>query len=187
MAKEKVVLTVEEKAAARAAKKAARKANRKGFGEEFKTFICRGNVVDMAVGVVVGSAFTAIVNSLVSDIITPVIGYAMKGVDFSNLKIVLDEESETFIKYGVFIEKIFNFLLVAFVIFLVVKFINKLRDGSANLVGKLKKKEDEAAPEEPAPEEAPEPAPAEPAAPAADAETLKVLNEILAAIKEKNS
>lgn len=178
-------MTKEERKELRKAKKAAKKAaGKKSLGQEFKEFICRGNVVDMAVGVVVGSAFTAIVNSLVSDIINPLIGYGLKGVDFSALQIVLDEETETAVKYGVFIEKIFNFLIVAFVIFLVVKFINKLRSSADDMAAKLKKKEEEEAPAEEAPAEEPAPAPAEPAA---DAETVKLLTEILDVLKEKNS
>lgn len=177
-------MTKEERKELRKAKKAAKKAGgKKGLGQEFKEFICRGNVVDMAVGVVVGSAFTAIVNSLVSDIINPLIGYGLKGVDFSSLQIILDEETETAVKYGLFIEKIFNFLIVAFVIFLVVKFINRLRSSANEMAAKLKKKEEEI-PAEEANVEEPAPAPAEPAA---DTETVKLLTEILDVLKEKNS
>ncbi len=97
---------------------------KKGFFGEFKEFISRGNVVDMAVGVVVGGAFTAIVNSLVNDIIMPIIGALTGGVDFNSLSIKVGEAS---INYGLFIQNIVYFILVAFVIFLVVKGINKMR------------------------------------------------------------
>ena len=99
---------------------------------EFKKFITRGNVLDMAVGVVVGSAFTAIVNSLVKDIINPIIGLITGGIDFSNLKIVLKpasgEVAELAIRYGLFINAIIQFVLIAFVLFLIVKSFNKLNE-----------------------------------------------------------
>ncbi len=102
----------------------------KKFFEEFKTFISRGNVIDMAVGIIVGSAFTAIVTSLVNDIITPLIAKLIGGLNFENLKIVLTEASgdieETAVYYGVFIQKIIDFIIVAFIIFLVVKGINAM-------------------------------------------------------------
>ena len=118
----------------------------KKFFSEFKTFISRGNVMDMAVGIIIGSAFTAIVTSLVNDIITPLIAKLIGGINFENLKIVLTEAAgdveETAVYYGVFIQKIIDFLIVAFVIFLVVKGINAMH----------KKKE-----EAPAPAPAPDP------------------------------
>ena len=99
---------------------------------EFKKFITRGNVLDMAVGVVVGSAFTAIVNSLVKDILNPIIGLITGGIDFSNLKIVLKpasgEVAELAIRYGLFINAIIQFVLIAFVLFLIVKSFNKLNE-----------------------------------------------------------
>ena len=102
------------------------------FFAEFKKFITRGNVLDMAVGVVVGSAFTAIVNSLVKDILNPIIGLITGGIDFSNLKIVLKpasgEVSELAIRYGLFINAIIQFVLIAFVLFLIVKSFNKLNE-----------------------------------------------------------
>lgn len=100
----------------------------KKFFGEFKKFISRGNVLDMAVGLVVGSAFTAIVTSLVNDIITPCIAKLIGGVNFENLKIVLTpaegDIEETAIYYGMFIQKIVDFLIIALVVFLVVKAIN---------------------------------------------------------------
>lgn len=93
--------------------------------KEFKDFISRGNVVDMAVGVVVGGAFTSIVNSLVKDILMPLIGIITGGIDFSSLAITVGEAS---INYGQFIQNIIYFLIVAWVIFLIVKAINKMRN-----------------------------------------------------------
>ena len=102
------------------------------FFAEFKKFITRGNVLDMAVGVVVGSAFTAIVNSIVKDILNPIIGLITGGIDFSNLKIVLKpasgEVAELAIRYGLFINAIIQFVLIAFVLFLIVKSFNKLNE-----------------------------------------------------------
>ena len=121
----------------------------KNFVSEFKQFISRGNVVDMAVGVVVGSAFTAIVNSLVKDVVTPLIGLLFGGIDFSGLKVVFREATETeaelALTYGNFIQAIVNFLLVSLAIFSVVKAMNSFR-----------KKE-----EAPAPEPVAEPEPSE--------------------------
>jgi len=95
--------------------------------KEFKDFISRGNVVDMAVGVVVGGAFTSIVNSLVKDILMPLIGIITGGIDFSSLAITVGEAS---INYGQFIQNIIYFLIVAWVIFLIVKAINKMRNAT---------------------------------------------------------
>lgn len=112
------------------------------FINEFKEFISRGSVMDMAVGVIVGGAFTAIVNSLVDDIIMPIIGIITGGIDFSSLAftIKLPEElgdvAPATVNYGLFIQNIINFLLTALVIFLLVKGINSFR----------KKKEEEPAP-----------------------------------------
>ena len=121
----------------------------KKFMDEFKKFISRGNVVDMAVGVIVGSAFTAIVNSLVKDVITPIMGILTGGVDFTQMKYVItpatEEVAEVAILYGNFIQAIINFLIIAFVVFCMVKIINTMRE-------KLeKKKEDEAPAAPPAP------------------------------------
>ena len=113
----------------------------KGFIEEFKKFIMRGNVMDMAVGVIVGGAFTSIVTSLNQDILTPVLGI-FGGTDFSNLKVTLGSgENAPVLCYGNFITAVINFLITAFVIFVLVKAINKIGD-------KLIKKE-EGAPAEP--------------------------------------
>lgn len=91
--------------------------------KEFKKFISRGNVVDMAVGIIMGGAFTAIVTSLVNDIFTPLIGLIVGGIDFAALSITVGEAS---IAYGAFIQAIINFLLVALCLFFVVKAMNKL-------------------------------------------------------------
>lgn len=108
--------------------------------QEFKEFAMRGNVVDLAVGVVIGAAFGAIVTSLVGDIVMPVIGIATSGVDFSHSALVLKEASAdgktpaVLLSYGKFIQAIINFCIVAFAIFLVVKAMNsvmKKKDAAA--------------------------------------------------------
>jgi len=105
-----------------------------GIAKEFKEFISRGNVIDLAVGVIVGGAFGKIVTSLVDQVIMPPIGLLMGGIDFSQMKVVLkvagDDPKkipEVAIQYGAFINTVIQFLIVAFVIFLVVKGINSLR------------------------------------------------------------
>lgn len=105
---------------------------------EFKQFIARGNVMDMAVGIVVGAAFTAIVTSLVGDIINPIIGMLMGGLDFSNYYLDLsqgdyaslkaaEEAGAPLIKYGLFVNAVIKFLIVAFVVFMMVKQLNRLK------------------------------------------------------------
>ena len=100
----------------------------KGLLHEFKVFISRGNVIDLAVGVIIGSAFTAIVNSLVNDIVMPVIGVIIGGINFEDLKWVITPASgdvaECAIRYGTFLQSIVNFLLIALVVFTMVKLIN---------------------------------------------------------------
>lgn len=114
----------------------------KGFIEEFKKFIMRGNVLDMAVGVIVGGAFTAIVTSLNKDILTPLLAI-LGGTDFSHLTIKLgSSETAPVLMYGNFITAIINFLVTAFAIFCLIKLINTLSD-------KLSKKEAQAAPAAP--------------------------------------
>ncbi|MCQ2513256.1 MAG: large conductance mechanosensitive channel protein MscL [Lachnospiraceae bacterium] len=108
----------------------------KKFFGEFKTFISKGNVMDMAVGVIVGGAFSAIVSSLTDDIINPLIGTIFK-MDFANLVVNINGAE---LRYGAFIMAIINFIIIAFVLFLVVKGFNKLRTAGEN----LKKKEEEA-------------------------------------------
>jgi large conductance mechanosensitive channel len=114
--------------------------------QEFKSFISRGNVVDLAVGIIIGAAFTAIVNSMVGDLIMPVIGLLTSGVDFSNVFIPLSMEKMNdsittlkaakdagipVISIGVFINAVINFLIVSFVIFILVKQVNKLKKAEA--------------------------------------------------------
>ena len=140
---------------------------KKGFIQEFKTFISRGNVVDMAVGVIIGSAFTKIVNSLVNDVVMPMLGVVTGGINFAELKYVItpatEEVAEVAIKYGQFIQNIIDFLLIAVVVFTMVKMINKMRDAA-------KKKEEEK--------------PAEPVAPPPTPEDILLLREIRDSLKK---
>ena len=122
--------------------------------KEFRDFVNRGNVVDLAVAVIIGGAFGAIITSLVNDIIMPLIGVIIGGLDFASLSI---EVGDAMIMYGSFIQAIVNFLIIAFVLFLIVRSFNKLQ------------KEEEAAP----------PAPPEPSA------EEKLLTEIRDLLKEK--
>jgi len=133
--------------------------------DEFKKFAMRGNVVDMAVGIVIGAAFGKIVSSAVNDVIMPPIGLLMGGVDFSNLFLDLsrsghatlalaEEAGAPLIKYGVFINTVLDFVIVAFAIFMVIKGMNK-----------MKKKEEEA--------------PAEPPKPSAEVELLTEIRDSL--------
>lgn len=133
-----------------------------GFFQEFKEFAVKGNVVDMAVGVIIGGAFGSIVTSLVNDIIMPPIGMLIGNVNFSDLKVVLSDavmeggevvKPEAAIMYGQFIQTVISFLIIAFSIFCVIKGINK-----------FKKKEE--------------------AAPAAPAEEIVLLREIRDALKK---
>lgn len=115
--------------------------------KEFKEFALKGNVMDMAVGIIIGAAFGKIVSSLVKDVIMPPIGVAMGGVDFSNLKHVIQEAAEgveeVAISYGAFIQTIIDFLIVAMAIFVAVKVMNGM---------KRKEEEAPAAPPEPSDE-----------------------------------
>lgn len=119
--------------------------------KEFKEFAFKGNVVDMAVGVIIGGAFGTIVSSLVNDVIMPIFGHFTAGMDFKNLKIVLSEavmdgatvvKPEAAICYGSFVQNIINFLIIAFSIFMVIKVVSK---------GFRKKKAEEEAAAPPAP------------------------------------
>lgn len=111
----------------------------KGFIEEFKAFAMKGNVIDLAVAVVIGAAFGKIVSSLVDNIITPLIGLLMGGVDLTGYAYTMDD---AIITYGVFLQAVIDFVIVAFVIFLVVKAINKAQE--------MGKKEEAPAEEKPA-------------------------------------
>lgn len=99
--------------------------------DEFKAFVMRGNVVDMAVGVIIGGAFGKIVTSLVNDIFMPIIGMILGNVNFSSLEIKLGEPVEgveqAAIRYGMFIQEIVNFIIIAFCIFMFIKVINKMQ------------------------------------------------------------
>lgn len=136
------------------------------FIEEFKQFVMRGNVVQMAIGIVVGAAFSAIVTAFVSGVINPLIGMLVGNVDFSDLRIVLkaatEESAEVAILYGVLIQKIFEFLVIAFFMFLVIKAMNRLEN--------IRKAKEEA-------EKAPEP-------PKADPEEIVLLREIRDSLKK---
>lgn len=97
----------------------------KNFVKEFKAFAMRGNVVDLAVAVVIGAAFGKIVTSLVENIVTPLIGVLLGGVDFSGLSFQIGESA---IKYGVFLQSIFDFMVIAFAIFMVIKALSRLKN-----------------------------------------------------------
>lgn len=131
---------------------------------EFKDFAMRGNVVDMAVGIVIGGAFGKIVSSFVSDVLMPPIGMLMGGVDFKDLAIVLkaatDDVAAVTVNYGAFIQTVLDFIIIAFAIFMVIKAMNN-----------LKKKEEEA--------------PAAPEVPPEPSEEVVLLTEIRNALKDK--
>ena len=122
--------------------------------KEFKDFIAKGNVMDMAVGIIIGAAFTAIVKSMVDDLINPIMGLFMGGVDFANKFVVLGGDGTAFTSleaareagaaafaYGAFIMAVLNFLIIAFVVFMLVRYVNKVKEATA--------KKEEAAPEAP--------------------------------------
>ncbi len=134
-----------------------------GFVKEFKEFAMRGNVLDMAIGIVIGGAFGKIVSSFVADLITPPLGLLIGGVNFSDLKIVLKQavmqgeeviSPEVAFSYGNFIQVVFDFLIIAFAIFMLLKAVNKFK----------KKKEE---------------APEAPAAPPADVQLLTEIRDLL--------
>jgi large conductance mechanosensitive channel len=110
---------------------------------EFKSFIAKGNVMDMAVGIIIGAAFTAIVSSLVGDLINPIIGLIIGGIDFSGMYLVLSgevapgtslaaarEAGAAIFAYGAFIMAVINFLIIAFVVFMLVKMVNRVKDAA---------------------------------------------------------
>ena len=105
-----------------------KKMKKPGWLEEFKEFAIKGNALDLAIGVIIGAAFKAIVDSIVNDIIMPFVGILMGGKDFSALSFKIGEAQ---IKYGSLIQTAVNFLIVAFCLFLLVKFVNKLKSGFA--------------------------------------------------------
>lgn len=99
--------------------------------KEFKEFISKGNVIDLAVGVIIGGAFGKIVTSFVDDMIMPVLGILLGKVNFSTLRVIItpatESKAESAILYGNFIQNVVNFLIMAFILFIMIKFINKLR------------------------------------------------------------
>ena len=137
----------------------------RGFLQEFREFISRGNVIDLAVGVIIGAAFGRITTSLVENVIMPPIGLLLARVDFAQLKVVLQradparQVSEVAISYGIFLNAVIQFLIVAFVIFLVVKGINAIRRKQAE----------------------------EPAAPAAPTTSEQLLTEIRDLLKQRGA
>jgi large conductance mechanosensitive channel len=138
--------------------------------EEFRKFILRGNVLDLAVGIIIGIAFTAIVNSLVNDIIMPPIGLVLGGVDFSNIVITLkeataDAEAVT-MNIGLFVNALIAFLIIAFTVFMIVRSAN-------TMMARFEKKE--------------EPAPAAPAEPTTEEKLLEAIQELTAAVKAQKS
>ena len=113
----------------------------KNLIEEFKKFITRGNVIDMAVGVIIGGSFTTIVTSLNNDIITPILGI-FGGVDFSNLKLVLGSgKNAPVLAYGSFITAVINFLIVAFILFALIKLVNSINQSIKAKIGEENKAE----------------------------------------------
>ena len=123
----------------------------KKFLQEFKTFAMRGNVMDLAVGVIIGGAFSTITTSLTNDIIMPVVSIFLGGVDFSSMAVTLptfhavaEDAAPNTLNYGSFISAIINFLILALVVFCIVKAVNKVMDSA-------KKKEEEAPPPPPEP------------------------------------
>ncbi|KJS41568.1 MAG: mechanosensitive ion channel protein MscL [Roseovarius sp. BRH_c41] len=110
--------------------------------QEFKDFIAKGNVMDMAVGIIIGAAFTAIVGSMVADLINPIISLFMGGIDFSGLYVVLgsgeyssiaaaEEAGAAVFAYGRFIMAVINFLIIAWVVFILVKLVNRAKDATS--------------------------------------------------------
>ena len=109
----------------------------KGFIGEFKTFATKGNVMDLAVGVIIGGAFSSITTSLVNDVIMPVVSMFLGGIDFTYLSLTFRDAT---IHYGNFLQNVLNFLIVAFCIFIVVKFMNRMHDKNKSLLEKAREK-----------------------------------------------
>ncbi len=117
----------------------------KKFLGEFKEFISKGNVMDLAIAVVIGNAFNAIVSSLVDDIIMPFVGLLIGGINFSDIKVTLGDAN---IMFGKFIQNVVDFLIVAFTIFIVVKAFNKLQEKTKKKQEKEEKKEEAKKPDD---------------------------------------
>ena len=151
------------------------------FIKEFKTFISQGNVMDLAVGVVIGAAFSAIVTSLVNDIIMPLVSLIGGGADFTTLSLTIPNffggDTAAVIRYGNFIQNVVNFLIIAFSLFIVIKAINHMNErakAAAKKAGKKLGLEEEKKEEEKSAEEK-----------AASDEQTKLLKEILKELKKK--
>ncbi len=165
----------------------AKKDGKKGFFTEFKEFITKGNVLDMAVGVIIGNSFKAIVTALTDKILMPVITWMVGDKALDELKYVLKPAelneagevavAENAIQYGVFIQAIIDFLLVALVLFVIIKSAVAFQKKREALMKKLAKEKEEAAEEAPA-------APAEPSIEEKNAEVLKEIRDILAGLKK---
>lgn len=155
------------------------------FIKEFKEFISRGSVMDLAVGVVIGGAFSSIVSALVNDIIMPVVGLIIGGVNFSDLYLKIDNffggNTAAYIRYGNFIQSVVNFLIIALSIFVVIRLFNKMNEKARAAAKRAEKKlglaaEEKAEAEEKAAVEEKE----------ANAETNKLLKDILKELKSSN-
>lgn len=109
---------------------------KKSFIQEFKEFITKGNVMDLAIGIIIGSAFTSIVSSLVKDILTPILSLLTGKINFSELKIIIspatDTKIESAIYYGNFLQNLISFLLISFTVFMLIKFVNKFKKKDAS-------------------------------------------------------
>ncbi|MBQ6127438.1 large conductance mechanosensitive channel protein MscL [Candidatus Saccharibacteria bacterium] len=158
-----------------------KKLSENNFIKEFKTFISQGNVVDLAVGVVIGAAFSAIVTSLVNDIIMPLVSLIGGGADFTTLSVTIPNffggDTAAVIRYGNFIQNVVNFLIIAFSLFVVIKAINHMNDRAKAAAKRASKKlglEEEKKEEEKAAEEK-----------SASDEQTKLLKDILKELKKK--
>lgn len=160
----------------------------KNFIQDFQSFISRGNVIDMAVGVIVGAAFSQIVNSLVKDVVNPILGFVIGSQDFSDLFVVLSmpegyagpmtyaeltKAGATVLGYGSFITAVFHFLLLALVIFSMVRMVSKIRTRTEELLKAKEKEEEEKV--------------ATPAAPPPTPEDIQLLREIRDLLKKEKA
>ncbi len=165
------------------------KAKKSTFLSEFKTFVMRGNVLDMAVGIVIGGAFTSIVTSVVQDIINPVIGLIIGRIDFAELKVVLVPATETAgevaIRYGVLIQTIIQFLLTALVLFLIIRAANRMKE-ARNAEEKAAQAKEEAEAKAAEEKKKAEEAAAAAAAEVKVSEEVLLLRDIKALLEKKN-
>ena len=149
--------------------------------KEFKQFALKGNVLDMAIGVIIGSAFGKIVTSLVNDIITPTLGIFLGKIDVKNLKLVIrpaeGENSELALLYGSFLQNIIDFLIISVSIFLVIKFFNTLKARAEALIREKEKKEEQTEKIEEAKKE-------EPPKPSKEEELLTDIRDLLKQMQE---